>query len=174
MTLPQFRVDLQDMDRTLFDLERIMQYVRERFDVPTTRPSNPAVGAIRWDNTGSALEVFDGTDWQVLGTGGSDFKVKVTSDDTTGNFLFGKLAVGANITLTETNPAGDEDVTIAVDSGVLLVNVKDDGSALLAASNISNLVRLDDITYPNPPPDDADAPTKVTIIGTSYGSWNVT
>jgi len=38
--------------------------------------------------------------------------VKVSANDTTPNYLLAKLAAGTGITLTETNDAGDEDVTI--------------------------------------------------------------
>lgn len=44
-------------------------------------------------------------------------KVKVTSNDTTPNFLFSKLAEGTGITLTETNDGFDETITVAA-SGV--------------------------------------------------------
>ena len=49
----------------------------------------------------------------VSGSAAAAYKVKVTSDDTTGNYLLSKLAAGSNITLTETNPGGNETVTIA-------------------------------------------------------------
>lgn len=45
---------------------------------------------------------------------GTDEKVKVTSNDTTADYLYNKLAAGAYITLTELNDGGDEDVEIAV------------------------------------------------------------
>ena len=44
--------------------------------------------------------------------------VKVSANDTTPNFLLAKLAAGTGITLTETNDAGDEDVTVAADVGI--------------------------------------------------------
>ena len=42
--------------------------------------------------------------------------VKVSADDTGPNFLLAKLAAGAGVTLTETNPGADEDVTIGCDA----------------------------------------------------------
>jgi hypothetical protein len=45
-----------------------------------------------------------------------DKKVKVSANDTTPNYLLAKLAAGTGITLTETNDAGDEDVTIGCDA----------------------------------------------------------
>lgn len=54
-----------------------------------------------------------------------DPKVRVTSNDTTPNYLLAKLAAGTGIILTETNDGGDEDVTISVSaSGVLDYKVK--------------------------------------------------
>lgn len=41
-----------------------------------------------------------------------DVKVKVSSDDTTADFLLPKLVAGTNITLTEQNPGGDENIKI--------------------------------------------------------------
>ena len=40
------------------------------------------------------------------------FKVKVTSDDTTEDYLLSKLVAGSNITLTELNGGGDESIQI--------------------------------------------------------------
>lgn len=70
------------------------------------------------ENTGTDLKFKDANNSektlsQLAAAGGSDEKTKVTSNDTTGDYLFNKLAAGAGITLTETNDAGDEDVTIA-------------------------------------------------------------
>jgi hypothetical protein len=69
------------------------------------------------------LLVYDAesSSWCVLGAGagggsGTDEKVKISSNDTTEDYLLNKLAAGAGISLTETNDGGDEDVTIAVDA----------------------------------------------------------
>lgn len=52
------------------------------------------------------------------GTGsGLDEKVKVTSNDTTAEYLFEKLVAGTNVTLVENNNGGDESITIQVTSG---------------------------------------------------------
>ena len=45
------------------------------------------------------------------------FKVKVTGDDTTEDFLLSKLVAGSNITLTEINGGGDESVQIDAAGG---------------------------------------------------------
>lgn len=42
-----------------------------------------------------------------------DELVRVTSNDTTADYLYNKLAAGTGITITETNDGGDEDATIA-------------------------------------------------------------
>lgn len=46
------------------------------------------------------------------------YQVKVSSDDTTGGHLDGKLLAGSGVTLTVGNPAGNETLTIAVDHKV--------------------------------------------------------
>jgi|TARA_Y100000310_G_scaffold329732_1_gene400127 hypothetical protein len=46
-----------------------------------------------------------------------EFKVKVSSDDTTGDYLLNKLVAGTGITLTETGDGGDEDITVATTTG---------------------------------------------------------
>ncbi len=46
------------------------------------------------------------------GDGGADEKVKVSSDDTTTDFLLQKLLAGTGITLSENNPTGNEKVKI--------------------------------------------------------------
>jgi len=43
------------------------------------------------------------------------FKVKISSDDTTANFLLLKLTAGTGITLTESTPGGNETITIESD-----------------------------------------------------------
>ena len=48
-------------------------------------------------------------------TGGADEKVKVSIDDTTADYLFAKVVGGDGVSATETNPGGDEDLTLAVD-----------------------------------------------------------
>jgi uncharacterized protein YciI len=59
------------------------------------------------------------TSW-VSGTGGAgsdSLKVKVSSDDTTENYLELKLSAGPNITLTTLSPGGDESIQIQAWSG---------------------------------------------------------
>lgn len=60
---------------------------------------------------------------------GSDVNVKVSADDTTTDFLLPKLQAGANITLNEINPGGDEKVEIvATDTNTTDVTLKDEGT----------------------------------------------
>lgn len=52
------------------------------------------------------------------GGSGTDEKVKVSSNDTTAEYLFEKLVAGTNVTLVENNNGGDESITIQVTSGI--------------------------------------------------------
>ena len=66
--------------------------------------------------------IWDGSSWyygevQVGSGSSSDEKVKVTSNDTTANYLYNKLVAGTNVTIVENNNGGDETVTIQVVSG---------------------------------------------------------
>ena len=56
----------------------------------------------------------DGQEWaaDLSALSGVDEKVKVSADDTTANFLLSKIVAGSNITLTETDPGGNETITI--------------------------------------------------------------
>lgn len=70
-----------------------------------------------WDD-GTSLSFKDSTTAtktlaQLSAAAGTDEKAKVSIDDTTGDYLLNKLTAGAGVTLTETNPAGDEEITIA-------------------------------------------------------------
>jgi len=49
----------------------------------------------------------------VSGGGVSDGKAKVSSDDTTANYLESKIVSGSNVTVTVLNPGGDEQISIA-------------------------------------------------------------
>lgn len=72
-----------------------------------------AVGANTEVLTADNGEV-SGVKWDAAGGGGADEKVKVSANDTVAGFLDAKLVAGANITLTEINDGGDEDLSIAV------------------------------------------------------------
>jgi hypothetical protein len=57
------------------------------------------------------------------GGGADDKRVKVSTDDTTPDFLEGKLTAGAGITLTTLSPGGDESLQISgknIKSGILI------------------------------------------------------
>jgi len=51
------------------------------------------------------------------GGGGSDEKVKISSADTTTDFLENKLVAGANITLTKVNAGGNEQIEVIASGG---------------------------------------------------------
>lgn len=57
-------------------------------------------------------ELTSGGNADALHLHSSESKVKVSSDDTTSGYLFSKLAIGSNITLTETATGSNETVTI--------------------------------------------------------------
>ena len=54
-------------------------------------------------------------------------QVKVSSNDSTENYLLSKLTAGDNITLTETNDGGNETVTIARPYTITAIDQTDDG-----------------------------------------------
>lgn len=76
------------------------------------------------DITGSGTITFDAKGHRAGGdstielsfteTSGGEGKVKVTSNDTTADYLLNKLAAGDGIAITEVNDAGDEDARIAL------------------------------------------------------------
>lgn len=72
--------------------------------------------------SGSAF-LWDGNAWYYgavstgSGSSGVDEKVKVSSNDTTGNYLVNKVVAGANITLTENNDGSNETLTVTAASG---------------------------------------------------------
>lgn len=70
------------------------------------------------ENSGTDLKFKDANNsertlTQLSSLSGTNDKVKVSSNDTTEDYLFNKLAAGAGITVTETNDGGNEDATIA-------------------------------------------------------------
>jgi len=70
---------------------------------------------------GSGITITQvGNDLEIASPGsGTDEKVKVSSNDTTADFLFNKLASGAGISLLELNDGADEDVEISIDHSAL-------------------------------------------------------
>lgn len=89
----------------------------------TGTPEGAQVGAVgdlfcRTDGgAGTTLYIKESgagnTGWIAVATD-TDVKVKVTAADTTPGYLDDKVAAGANITKTVTNPGGDEDLTLAL------------------------------------------------------------
>lgn len=68
----------------------------------------------------------------------TDEKVKVSSNDTTADYLINQLTAGTNISVTETGDGGDESVTIA--GGV---TTQDEGSAVETPATILNFIGAD-------------------------------
>lgn len=63
--------------------------------------------------SGTAL-IWDGDEWVfgIVQAGGGGDTVKVSSNDTTSNYLLDKLVAGTNITIVENNNGGNETITI--------------------------------------------------------------
>ncbi len=107
-----------------------------RASAPTAFPTNGSRGYKKgcyYINTaggaGTSVYVNDGTETScafvsITSGGTSDHKVLVTAADTTANYLSNKLGAGTGITLTTTNPAGNEVKTITND-GVIGITTTD-------------------------------------------------
>jgi hypothetical protein len=82
-----------------------------------TEELTPASGDmfLIWDGASHKKVDFD----NMPGGAADDKKVKVSTDDTTPDFLLAKLAEGNGITLAEVNPGANEDVSITVDEADL-------------------------------------------------------
>jgi len=82
-----------------------------------TTPVTPTSGytAIFVDSADKKAKQIDdtGTVTDLTATTTLDYKAKVSSNDTTGGYLNGKLVAGTNITFTENNDGGNETLTIA-------------------------------------------------------------
>jgi hypothetical protein len=76
-------------------------------------------GAISYATDTGELGLYTNGAWVWFSSGASaaDVKAKVSSGDTTTDYLFSKLAAGTNITLTKNNPGGNETITITAASG---------------------------------------------------------
>lgn len=78
---------------------------------------------------------------------GSDEKVKISSNDTTEDYLINKIVGGDGVSTTETGDGGDEDITLAVDlatdpglemsSNQLRVKIKTDGGVTRDSDGLS-------------------------------------
>jgi len=91
--------------------------------VSAAQPTAPADSLIIMDvvtASGSITTVTDLRNLSAFAVVNDVFKVKISSDDTTADFLLTKLAAGTGITLTETTPGGNETVTIDSDAQVVI------------------------------------------------------
>ncbi|KKL56920.1 hypothetical protein LCGC14_2240570, partial [marine sediment metagenome] len=87
--------------------------------VSASQPTIPTGGLILMDvvtSGGSITTVTDLRNLSAFAVQEDVFKVKVSSDDTTANTLLSKLTAGSGITLTETNPGANEEITIDADA----------------------------------------------------------
>ena len=75
------------------------------------------------------------------GPGGDDEKVKVTSNDTTEDYLLAKLSGGRLITITELNDGGNEQAEIAV--GLHAANHEDGGDDEMDVTDLSGVLADD-------------------------------
>lgn len=92
-----------------------------------------------------------------------DKKVKVSSNDTTANYLLSKLQAGANIAVSEVNDGGDEKVQIST-SGLETFGFKQNFSRS-GSANDKWLKRDTDHSEATGPNDDEDATPWVTPYG---------
>lgn len=53
--------------------------------------------------------------------GSGNFEVKVSSSDTTADFLVNKLIAGSGVTITKNNPGGNETLTISAGGGSVTI-----------------------------------------------------
>ncbi len=99
---------------------------------------------LSWNNTNKEFE-------PTTFAGGSDELAKVSANDTTAGYLNGKITAGTNVTLTEVNDGGDEDLQISSQDELTSVSANDttpgylngklvagDGVALLEQNDGSN------------------------------------
>ena len=84
-------------------------------------------GDLFYNTTDSTLKYYNGSAWTTLDV--EDIKAKVSSNDTTGGFLNGKLVASTNISFTENNDGGNETLGIAVNPGTTLVQKSSDTGA---------------------------------------------
>ena len=101
--------------------------------VSSSQPTAPTDSLILMDvvtSGGSITTVTDLRNLSAFAVVNDVFKAKISSDDTTADFLVTKLAAGAGITLTETNGGANETLTIAADS-LVTVSTNDTTPAFL-------------------------------------------
>ncbi len=96
-------------------------------------PETPATGrTVQWADTVTKTLRSKDDDGLVTAYGDTK-KVLVSSTDTTEGFLLDKLDAGGGVTLTKTNPAGDEKITISISGPMVFVGPYD------AATNTPDL-----------------------------------
>jgi hypothetical protein len=86
--------------------------------------SSLVTGALYFNSSAGNLNVWNGSAWVAIAAD-TDVKVLVSSNDTTGGFLNGKLVAGTGISFTENNNGSNETLTIT--------NTGDDPTALAIA-----------------------------------------
>jgi len=75
-------------------------------------------GRIRYNRALNQFEQsLSGGPYIPFGAGGDDELVKVSRNDTTADYLNGKLVAGPGVTLTELNDGGDESLRVSADGG---------------------------------------------------------
>lgn len=85
-------------------------------------------------------------EFDITGVVTSDELAKVSSNDTTGGFLNGKLVAGTNISLTENNDGSNETLTIAV-TGLGTIATQDANNVNITGGTISG-VGISSLTSP--------------------------
>lgn len=127
--------------------------------------------------TGNTL-VFNGTNWTNQAVAGTtDQLVKITSADTTANYLQPKLIAGTNISITKNNPGANETLTIS-STGIISsdekvkVSITDTSAGflldkLVAGTNIT-------LTQISPGANESTAISVTGLTSSSVGLGNVT
>lgn len=120
---------------------------------------SPSLKIVIKDTNGDPYTITLGT------SGGTDEKVKVSSNDTTAGYLNGKLVAGTGITFTENNDGGNETLTIALTafSGARVYHA----SSQTVTSGSTTALALDTERYDTDAYHDAGANTKLTAPATA-------
>lgn len=115
----------------------------ERYNVSATDPTSPAEGDLWYDTVNNVLKYYTGSAWVTTAGVSADEKLKVSSNDTTEDYLLNKLVAGSNISLTETNDGANEDITVAVTGLGALGTLNTVGASEIDSNAVTTVKVLD-------------------------------